>query len=421
MLNIRASQILAPHNLLAKKINSIVGADERRVRRIRPATQVFQNRTIRVDLNPRVRCSIEELPEAFTSLLNIWRAIVNRDLRYQQRLGNLPTFVGVRNLCVTSSVFMDETICYPSLRIFVDNTQVAAFIVSRWAIRTGILPRIYSVVEADNCYEDTFHKSNPFHIETLLRDSNVLSLRFGAAAEIHTRVYDDDFKRDTFPIAGFAISRPFGNRVSVYAMRHVYRSFVDTHLSDFIDNVLNHNNQFTRRWAFDRWVTQQVKRVHRSYYGVYKYSSRYLSARLNHQVVTKDKAMHIDTALLHNARACKTDAVFNRSCSILSQNFELLKRYFDSIKAERDNLRRMLRNADLVAPIVEVAHVEVNKLKLGQMKRRIKERAIAAFTMEQAFVVDHMQADEVAFAVHKLREIFPVEVNNGVATIQLRR
>lgn len=28
MLNIRASQILAPHNLLAKKINSIVGADE---------------------------------------------------------------------------------------------------------------------------------------------------------------------------------------------------------------------------------------------------------------------------------------------------------------------------------------------------------------------------------------------------------
>jgi hypothetical protein len=204
-------------------------------------------------------------------------------------------------------------------------------------------------------------------------------------------------------------------------MRHVYRSFVDTHLSDFIDNVLNHNNQFTRRWAFDRWVTQQVKRVHRSYYGVYKYSSRYLSARLNHQVVTKDKAMHIDTALLHNARACKTDASFNRSCSILSQNFELLKRYFDSIKAERDNLRRMLRNADLVCPIVEVAHVEVNKQKLGQMKRRIKERAIAAFTMEQAFVVDHMQAEEVAFAVHKLREIFQVEVNNGVATIQLRR
>ena len=44
MLNIRASQILPPHNLLAKKINSIVGADARRVRRIRPATQVFQNR-----------------------------------------------------------------------------------------------------------------------------------------------------------------------------------------------------------------------------------------------------------------------------------------------------------------------------------------------------------------------------------------
>ena len=336
MTRIRNSQFWRSHNDFAQNFNSIVGANPRRVRSVAAAAPLFQKGTIAINLYPRLGCPIYELPLAVKELQKILRAIVNNDMRYQLRLGNLPSFRAVRNICVSSTQFQGETMYYPFMRVFVDNEQIAAFIVMRWCVRTGILPKTYNVVEVANnkqtCYEDIFHKSNPFHIELLLRNKNVKLVKFGCAAELSTSVTDEDYKRDIYPIAGVVVSRSFGHRFSVYAMRNVARATISASLDDFYNHVFDNARDYiyVRRLKYDRWIWQRVKCVSRSYYGVYAYKqrsvNRYASARDNYinaklkkdALLTRNAALSVNRSLWNKNKDC------NQSSLLLTQSFNLL-------------------------------------------------------------------------------------------------
>lgn len=428
MPNILRSLILAPHNSFAANFNSIVGANSKRLRKVQPAKHNAQYGTMCLELLPRIACPITEVAAAIKDMQRVLRSIINCDLRYQQRLGNLPAFKAMRNICVRHSVFDDEIVCYPFVRIFCDNAQVVAFIVSRWAIRTGLLPKVVSVINRDGeCYDDVYYKSNPLALELMLRDSNVEALRFGAAAAINKSVTDEDYTRDIYPIAGVAISRPFGNPISVYARRRVRNSYIDAHLSDFIDEVLSiDETKFAKQWRLGYWLRHRVKRIHRSYYGSYRYANaRYSSARDN--CVANLESATFDAALYASKQSLKGCESFMADHSVLSRNFKLLRNLVLRLRFERDEARRKVWRLRSAANDVDTnCHVEVeagpyNKRQLSQNIRNCRAAAIAAFNATASPVYPFVKPFDVEVSIAKLRELFPVEVNNGVATIQLRR
>ena len=182
----------------ARAITSIIVPFREKNRPPQLAHQEFANRPITICLYPNYRCSIEELPAVALRLNKIWREITNHDIRYQQKRGNIPSFLGIRDLCVKTSysgirlerLTYNDLVnydCYPYLRITLDSVRVATFIIRNWSARTAQIAHEYSVCEMVNgvLSSHTFdlYKSNPYYFEQLAKLKNIHSIAFGASAE----------------------------------------------------------------------------------------------------------------------------------------------------------------------------------------------------------------------------------------------
>jgi hypothetical protein len=97
------------------------------------------------------------------------------------------------------------------------------------------------------------------------------------------------------------------------------------------------------------------------------------------------------------------------------------------MRIERDEaLRKVWRLRSAANDVNTNCHVEVeagpyNKRQLSQNIRNCRAAAIAAFSAATPQVYPFVKPFDVEVSIAKLRELFLVEVNNGVATIQLRR
>lgn len=196
--------------------------------------QEFRNRTITICLYPNIICSIFELQKFALHLSKIWRKITNNDIRYQQKMNQLPAFLGTRDICVqfSASCLRPKDIPYnelclydsmPYLRITLDNVQVATFIVMSWCKRTGQMPLKYSVVTNVKgklkAEEFDMVKSCPFMFVELLRIKNVTAIQFGAVAELLN--YECDRDIDFYNIPGVRCSQKFGTQINGYALKHL--------------------------------------------------------------------------------------------------------------------------------------------------------------------------------------------------------
>lgn len=218
----------------ARAITSVIVPFREKNRPPQLATQEFANRTITICLYPNYRCSIEELPAVALRLNKLWREITNHDIRYQQKRGNIPSFIGIRDLCVKTSfsgirlerLTYNDLVnydCYPYLRITLDSVRVATFIIRNWSARTAQIAHEYSVCEMVNgvLSSHTFdlYKSNPYYFEQLAKLKNIHSIAFGASAEM--LFYEVDRTEDFYNIPGVRCSTKFGTVLNTYAIRRI--------------------------------------------------------------------------------------------------------------------------------------------------------------------------------------------------------
>ena len=288
----------------AAKIPSIIVPSRNKNRPAQLAWQDFRNRTICVCLYPNIHCRISELPQTCDTILKIWRSILNEDIRYQHKLSNLPSFLGVRNVCVNFSKAQhvntldylldnyDNEDCYPYLRLFIDNIQVAAFIVQRWCVRTGCAPHSYSIIEHMgvelHSHEIECYKCNPFLIEHLCTNNTVHSIKFGAAATIYCEYVNP--RTDLYNIPFVRCSSKFGKKLNTYAVRNAKRRITEKR-DEQINKARNLLKRYTEAAAFldarKESLHNNVAPVHRSYlggftYGRYKqHKQRYNTARFH--------------------------------------------------------------------------------------------------------------------------------------------
>lgn len=287
----------------AAKIPSIVVPSRRKNRPPQLAVQDFRNRPITISLFPNIRCRISELPKTCGSILKIWRRIINEDIRYQQKLANLPSFLGVRNVCVKfSDVHLTATDyylndvadedCYPYLRITIDNYQVGAFILQKWCARIGQAPHQYQIIERKEKqlvgYNQDIYKCNPLLLESLCEIPTIVRISFGCAAIIECEYTDP--KKDLYNIPSVRVSSKFGKYLNTHSVRNHKKR-----LAEKVENeLLKVRNQIKRNLDMEAYIEARKEDIrdrytalHLSYlgyytYGTYKsYYSRYDVARRN--------------------------------------------------------------------------------------------------------------------------------------------
>ncbi len=287
----------------AAKIPSIVVPSRRKNRPPQLAVQEFRNRPITICLFPNIRCRISELPKTCGSILKIWRRIINEDIRYQQKLANLPSFLGVRNVCVKfSDVHLSATDyylndvadedCYPYLRITIDNYQVGAFILQKWCARIGQTPHQFQIIERKDKeligYNQDIYKCNPLLLESLCEIPTIVRISFGCAAIIECEYTDP--KKDLYNIPYVRVSSKFGKYINTHSVRNHKKRLADK----MDDELLKVRNQMKRNLdaeavieARKEDIRNRFSDVHLAYvgyytYGPYKsYNRRYDVARRN--------------------------------------------------------------------------------------------------------------------------------------------
>lgn len=222
----------------ARAITSVIVPLREKNRAPQLALQEFRKRTINIFLYPGVFCPISELPKTMAYIVNIWRKILNNDIRYQQKQDNLPSFLGVRDTCVkfsTPELLTDadriaysedfDQIVYPYLRVTIDNAQVGAFIIMKWCAHTGQTPHRFEYIRTDKKrktpdFED-FFKCSPLYIEQLLQDKAIDTITFGGASKITTEYVNRN--TDLYNVPGIRVSQKFGTNLTIYSTRKLQR------------------------------------------------------------------------------------------------------------------------------------------------------------------------------------------------------
>lgn len=223
----------------ARAITSVIVPLREKNRDPQIALQEFANRTITLYLFAGIYCTISELQKTMHHIVKIWRRILNNDIRYQQKMDNLPSFLGVRDTCVRfsspdllgvndtdpDSKELDEKV-YPYLRITIDNLQVATFILMKWCYHIGLRPHQVSWIckkkrQTDANFID-FFKCTPLFVEHLMNFNNdIRVVQFGEAGYI-TREFVDR-NHELYNIPTIRVSQKFGTSLSVYSTRKLQR------------------------------------------------------------------------------------------------------------------------------------------------------------------------------------------------------
>lgn len=222
----------------ARAITSVIVPLREKNRAPQLALQEFRKRTITIYLYPGVFCPISELPKTMAHIVNIWRKILNNDIRYQQKQDNLPSFLGVRDTCVKFSApelltdadriaYTDDydQRVYPYLRVTIDNIQVGALIIMKWCAHTGQTPHRFEYIRTDKKrktpdFED-FYKCTPLYIEQLLQDKSIETITFGGSSKITTEYVNRN--TDLYNVPGIRVSQKFGTNLTIYSTRKLQR------------------------------------------------------------------------------------------------------------------------------------------------------------------------------------------------------
>lgn len=302
-------------------IHSIIAPERKKIRAPHLSqleAEDFRFRTITLNLFPAVCCSISELQELTNFMLDTFRKIVNSDIRYQQKMDNLPPFLALRDVCVkfsAAAIRKEDLIfgqlidykCYPYLRITLDNIDVAVFIVRCWCRRLGMAPHEYQVVKAvgpqgkKRFSGDTFplDKSNPYMFKYLLRDKSVTAVRFGAAAEMINGPVDRN--EDFYAIPGVRVSQKFGTQINVYTERNLSNLRRELQESEFERLRIMRSKTHAKaiaRLEYDRARRRTIyAAITDSYYG----RKRYVTCRKSHYASEVMHASCFDDVPLHNA------------------------------------------------------------------------------------------------------------------------
>ena len=277
-------------NLAAQTFQPIIVIDGKILRPVTQASTAFKKERFFVNLYTPNYCSISEMYEVAKYLSNTFRRMIHNEVAYEQRMDNLPSFVGVRNICFKP---LNTEDLLPYISVQLDNVQAAVFIVRSWCKRMGIFPHSVEAVYGDKrganrSFEINTHKSTPFYIETLLNEysdsrKQIKRLRFGAAATIELNEYN--YAKHLYPVLGVRCSQRFGTHKNVHTMRKIKRLY-EAKLNGTLEQLRRNANTSARsvaRYEYEAAKAQlQIANITRSDYGAAKLfgcGNRYARAR----------------------------------------------------------------------------------------------------------------------------------------------
>lgn len=216
-------------------ISSVIVPFREKLRPCKRAKCIFSNRTFFLSLYPNVNCSISELPTTARRLSDLFRAIINKDAKYEQSKNNLPSFVGIRDIMshVVGNVNIEDVkefevpmlSAVPYIRVELENIQGAAFILRQWCSRTAQFPTEfvlwYNINGKPSKEIIRQNKSNPFMLEYYARRKGVEVITFGAVATLS--FVEGTQSDDLHAIPSVRVSQSFGKQRNIYTIRAAFR------------------------------------------------------------------------------------------------------------------------------------------------------------------------------------------------------
>ena len=402
----------------AAAFSSIIVIDGYTLRPVKRASTAFRNSTIFVSLFTNKNCSFSELFEYASALSKIWRSIINKDVKYQQQLDNLPSFVGVRHICFRP--LCNETF-EPYLVVELDNLQAAAFVARCWCKRTGQMPREFSIAcrSTNNrpyVIVDEFHKSQPLYIELMWEryKCKLEKLTFGAAVSIEKQ--NKTFEAHVIPVQGVRCSQSFGKEKNVYTKRKIQKLY-ESKAAGTLEALRRKRNNCEAKLEYERAKKALIySHVHRSEYGakeIFGVGSRYTRAR--------DKYIRVDA----KAAAAIADGLrlgdIKHDHILTNEDVRTAQRLGATLPANYvtiEQLEQQEAEAKVKVEVVEAEEVVEAKPLTHQRKRRLKEAFARSFNQESKQTWDNVNAVDVEAVVAKLKEVAKVKVEaNGQITI----
>lgn len=400
--------------------SSVIVIDGYTLRPVKKASTAFRNSTIFVSLFTNKNCSFSELFEYASYLSKLWRSIINKDVKYQQQLDNIPSFVGVRHICFRP--LCNKTF-EPYLVVELDNIQAAAFVARCWCKRTGQMPREFSIAtrSANNkpvVIVEEYHKSQPLYIELMWEryKCKLEKLTFGAAVSIQKT--NTAYEAHVIPVQGVRCSQSFGTEKNVYTMRKIQKLY-ESKAAGTLEALRRKRNRCEAKLEYERAKKALIySHIHRSEYGakeIFGIGSRYARAR--------DKYMQVDA----KAEAAVADGLSLgdiKECNILYESDkEKAKRLGatlppDCVTIEQIEREEALHKAKVEEREIVEAPVEAPKPMNSQQKRRLKEAFAESFKTDSKQSWDNVNAVDVEAVISKLKEVAKVKVEaNGQITI----
>lgn len=426
----------------ARAITSIIVPLREKNRDPQLSIQEFANRTITLYLFAGVYCTISELQKTMHHIVKIWRRILNNDIRYQQKMDNLPSFLGVRDTCVRFSspdilgandtdpntFELDEKV-YPYLRITIDNLQVATFILMKWCYHIGLRPHNVSWVSKNKrCKEADFidfYKCTPLFIEHLLNTNEAIRVvNFGEAGYISREFVDRN--HELYNIPTIRVSQKFGTSLSVYSTRKLQR-LRDEQIAGTLERIRRgdrskavHRMEWNRLDAKRRYACVSESNVSPWYY-----SEKFF------QSYPRQRDVAVKSCAKYDAK--KTDEELAKIHAP-----QLLEKLPDAgdILEKIDMLKAMAQNANEERKRAEQDYTElVERLESGGM-RTTESVAIDFEThrkarnyITQEFSIAHIERDKgesvidfeaLDSAIKLLRTYYDIEVDKSHNIIKLK-
>lgn len=362
----------------AATFSSVIVVDGYTLRPVKKASTVFRNRTFFVSLSTNKFCSFSEMYDAARFLSNTWRSIINKDCKYQQSLNNLPSFVGVRNICFRP---LNNAMFEPYMVVELDNIQAAAFIARCWCRRTGQMPRTFSLCLSNKngdpfVVEEDLHKSSPLYIEVLWRryQSNIVQLQFGAAVSI--AVENKEFETHVFPVQGVRCSQSFGVEKNIHTVRKL-KQLYENKANGTLER-LRKTSRSAASLEYERAKKSLIySHISRSEYGakeIFGVGNRYQRARDKYAYSvpnlydTQLQSLCDDGVLLRCA--LRTDKLTERD----KENAATLGVVIDDGVITEEVARKNVEASRIVSKVDKEARI--SNLN-AQQKRRLKEAAIS--------------------------------------------
>ena len=409
----------------AATFSSIIVIDGYTLRPVKKASTAFRNRTFFVSLFTNKVCSFSELYDAARFLSNAWRNIINKDCKYQQSLDNLPSFLGVRNICFKP---LNNEHFEPYMVVEMDNIQAAAFIARCWCKRTGQMPREFSVAvtnkndDIEIIVED-FHKSAPLYIELLWEryKCNIERLQFGAAVTISPK--NKEYEAHVIPVQGVRCSQSFGTEKNIYTKRKIKQLYENK-----AAGTLERLRRQPRTAAAIEYESAKKALIYshitRSEYGakeIFGIGNRYQRARDKYIYSqcgvfdTQLEAMCADgvpfTAVMNSESLTEKDLRYTEALGVE------LPQWVITEEAAAKIVRYWEEQSRINKPSVEEAEEEAEEEHVvddtplnSQQKRRIKEAALKAAATENNWKYNKITPMVVEAVISKLKEVCEVSV-----------